>query len=100
MKMERPDIQIITVLLALVLLAPSRVADAQVAEESSRIVQRGHLPEGVWFVPNEGQFHDEILAEARVYGGDWWLTSRGWKAGMLASGYAALARHESPVGGL
>ena len=98
--MERPDIQIITVLLALVLLAPSRVADAQVAEESSRIVQRGHLPEGVWFVPNEGQFHDEILAEARVYGGDWWLTSRGWKAGMLASGYAALARHESPVGGL
>jgi hypothetical protein len=76
-------------------LASGICASAQTDEGDARMLQRGHVPEGVWFVPNEGQFHDEVRAEARVYGGDWWLTEKGWKAGMLASGYDALARHES-----
>ncbi len=92
--------QIFTPLLVLMSLVQGAVTFAQTEQDDARIVQRGHMPEGVWFVPNEGQFHDEVLAEARVFGGDWWLTNRGWKAGMLASGYDELARHASPSAGL
>ena len=98
--MLRDDKHIIVLIQVFVGLTFGICASAQTDEGDARILQRGHLPEGVWFVPNEGQFHDEVRAEARVYGGDWWLTERGWKAGMLASGYDALARHESPVSGL
>ena len=98
--MLRDDKHIIVLIQVFVGLTFGICASAQTDEGDARILQRGHVPEGVWFVPNEGQFHDEVRAEARVYGGDWWLTERGWKAGMLASGYDALARHESPVSGL
>ena len=98
--MFRIEKHILTTVLAMVCLGWGALLQAQVSEEDARIVQRGHSQTGVWFVPNEGQFHEEVLAEARVHGGDWWLTARGWKAAMLATGYDALARHESPVGGL
>jgi len=96
--MLRIEKHIFTTLLAIVWMGSNALAFAQSEGEDARIVQRGHAPEGVWFVPNEGQFHDEVRAEARIYGGDWWLTNQGWKAGMLASGYDALARHETPSG--
>ncbi len=98
--MLRIEKHILTTFLAMACLAWGACLQAQVSEEDGRIVQRGHSQAGVWFVPNEGQFHEEVLAEARVHGGDWWLTERGWKAAMLATGYDAFARHESPVGGL
>lgn len=96
--MLRDDKHIIVLIQVFVGLTFGICASAQTDEGDARILQRGHVPEGVWFVPNEGQFHDEVLAEARIHGGDWWLTKQGWKAGMLAAGYDALARHETPSG--
>ena len=75
--MLRDDKHITVLILVFVGLASGICASAQTDESDARMLQRGHVPEGVWFVPNEGQFHDEVRAEARVYGGDWWLTEKG-----------------------
>lgn len=66
----------------------------------SRTVQHAQQPVGVWFVPNAGQWPDEVRASARVHGGDVWLSASGWKAAMLGSGYDALGRHEQGSGPL
>jgi len=84
------------------LLALSGVVFHAEASDSKnrRTVQHAQVPEGVWFVPNGGQWPDEVRASARVSGGDVWLTATGWKAAMLGAGYDALARHETPAGPL
>ena len=65
--------------------------------ESKRIVQHATSPEGVFFIPNQGQWPTEVRSHARIYGGDFWQTSHGWKVAMLGSGYEAIAQHETPT---
>lgn len=68
--------------------------------QDPRVVTHAQRPEGVWFVPNEGQWEPQVKSHARLSGGDWWLTTGGWKATILGPGYDALARHESNVSDL
>lgn len=91
-----------SVLLALVasmlLMLPSHQAWAD--SDRNRTIQAPEAVDGVWFVPNAGQWHEDVLWSARVYGGDLWMTKTGWKAAMLGPGYDALGRHETPTGPL
>jgi gliding motility-associated-like protein len=87
----------VMVCLAWVLAVPATASDSETAARKPRTVQHAQAPSGVWFVPNAGQWHEDARFSARIAGGDWWLTASGWKVEMLAAGYDALGRHETPT---
>jgi gliding motility-associated-like protein len=87
-------------LLTIVSQLDARGQRASVNRTNQRTIEKPKPLKGIWFVPNEGQWVDEVNAAARVHGGDLWLTNNGWKAGMLGPGYDAIGRHEAPGGPL
>lgn len=89
-------------LLGLLAMGIGMLANATGQHEGSqrRVIELASHPTGVWFVPNEGQWAEDALFSARVFGGDIWLTKSGFSLAMLGEGYDALASHETPLAGL
>ena len=56
--------------LALIAVSASWGQGEAASSKSKRTLQKPPPATGVWFIPNEGQWAQEVKASARVHGGD------------------------------
>lgn len=63
-----------------------------------RVLRATHSPTLHGFIPNAGQWPEEVTARAQWGTGELWMTESGWRAQMFGPGWDRVASHEAIVG--
>ena len=66
---------------------------------AQRVVRAEHRAGAPQFVPNGGQWPEEVTGRMDFDQGWFWLEGSGWTAQLRGAGYEAVSRHEEPADG-
>ena len=66
--------------------------------DAPRVLRADHHAQPSGFLPNGGQWPDEVTGRLRMGTADLWMTADGWRAEVFGPGWDALTAHEAVVG--